>query len=132
MRWSRRQPRKGERGMVTAEFAVATLAAGALLAALSWGVFMITLQLRCIDSAAEVARKAARGDTAAVAAAKARAPLGATLAIRRTAELLTVEVVLPVHPFRFGAVSSTSWPATEFGTVSLRAAANVVPEPESS
>lgn len=132
MRWSRRQPRKGERGMVTAELAVATLAAGALLAALSWGVFMITLQLRCIDSAAEVARQAARGDTAAVAAAKARAPLGATLAIRRTAELLTVEVVLPVHPFRFGAVSSTSWPATEFGTVSLRAAANVVPEPESS
>ena len=132
MRWSRRQPRKGERGMVTAELAVATLAAGALLAALSWGVFMITLQLRCIDSAAEVARHAARGDTAAVAAAKARAPLGATLEIRRTAELLTVEVVLPVHPFRFGAVSSTSWPATEFGTVSLRAAANVVPEPESS
>jgi hypothetical protein len=130
MRWSRRQPRKGERGMVTAELAVATLAAGALLAALSWGVFMITLQLRCIDSAAEVARQAARGDTAAVAAAKARAPLGATLEIRRTAELLTVEVVLPVHPFRFD--SSTSWPATEFGTVSLRAAANVVPEPDSS
>jgi hypothetical protein len=118
--------------MVTAELAVATLAAGALLAALSWGVFIITLQLRCIDSAAEVARQAARGDTAAVAAAKARAPLGATLEIRRTAELLTVEVVLPVHPFRFDAVSSTSWPATDFGTVSLRAAANVVPEPESS
>jgi hypothetical protein len=132
MRWSRREPRKGERGMVTAELAVATLAAGALLAALSWGVFIITLQLRCIDSAAEVARQAARGDTAAVDAAKARAPLGATLEIRRTAELLTVEVVLPVHPFRFDAVSSTSWPATDFGTVSLRAAANVVPEPESS
>ena len=132
MRWSRRQRRSSERGMVTAELAVATLAAGALLAALSWGVFMITLQLRCIDSAAEVARQAARGDTAAVAAAKARAPLGATFDIRRTAELVTVEVVLPVHPFRFDAVSSTSWPATEFGTVSLRAEANVVPEPESS
>jgi len=118
--------------MVTAELAVATLAAGALFAALSWGVFMITLQLRCIDSAAAVARQAARGDAAAVAAAKARAPLGATVEVRRTAELVTVGVILQVQPFRFGAVSSTSWPATEFGTVSLRAEANVVPEPGSS
>jgi hypothetical protein len=132
MRWSRRQRRNSERGMVTAELAVATLAAGALLVALSWGVFIITLQLRCIDSAAAVARQAARGDTAAVAAAKARAPLGATFEVRRTAELVTVDVVLQVQPFRFGAVSSTSWPATELGTVSLRAEANVVPEPGSS
>ena len=132
MCWSRRQRRNGERGMVTAELAVATVAAGALFAALSWGVFMITLQLRCIDSAAAVARQAARGDAAAVAAAKARAPLGATVEVRRTAELVTVGVVLQVQPFRFGAVSSTSWPATEFGTVLLRAEANVVPEPGSS
>ena len=131
MHWSRRQRRNSERGMVTAELAVATLAAGALVAALSWGVFMIALQLRGIDSATEVARQAARGDTAAVAAAKARAPRGAGFEVRRTAELLTVEVVVPVRPFRFDAVSSTSWPATEFGTVSLRAEANVVPEPES-
>jgi hypothetical protein len=116
--------------MVTAELAVATLAAGALLAALSWGVHLITLQLRCIDSAAEVARQAARGDAAAVAAAKARAPLGAAFSLRRTVELVTVEVRLPVHPFRFGAVSSGS--ATELGMVSLHAEATVVPEPESS
>ena len=132
MRWSRRQRRDSERGMVTAELAVATLAAGALLVALSWGVFIITLQLRCIDSAAAVARQAARGDTAAVAAAKARAPLGATFEVRRTAELVTVDVVLLVQPFRFGAVSSTSRPATELGAVSLRSEANVVPEPGSS
>ncbi|HKF87970.1 MAG TPA: TadE family type IV pilus minor pilin [Propionibacteriaceae bacterium] len=132
MRWSRKQRRRSERGMVTAELAVATLAAGALLVALSWGVFIITLQLRCIDSAAAVARQAARGDTAAVAAAKARAPLGATFEVRRTAELVTVDVVLQVQPFRFGAVSSMSWRATKLGTVSLRAEANVVPEPGSS
>ena len=132
MCWSRRQRRNGERGMVTAELAVATLAAGALLAALNWGVFMITLQLRCIDSAAAVARQAARGDAAAVAAAKARAPLGATFEVMRTADLVTVHVVLQVQPFRFGAASSTSWPTTGFGTVSLRAEANVVPEPGSS
>ena len=128
MRWSRRR-RRSDRGMVTAELAVATLAAGALLAALSWGVHLITLQLRCIDSAAEVARQAARGDTAAVAAAKARAPLGAAFELRRTAELVTVEVSLPVHPFRFGTASSRS--TTELGMVSLHAEANVVPEPES-
>src|SRR5215203_6235171 len=100
MRWPRGQRRNSERGMVTAELAVATLAAGALLVALSWGVFIITLQLRCIDSAAAVARQAARRDTAAVTAAKARAPLGATFVVRRTAGLVPVDVVLQVQPYQ--------------------------------
>ena len=132
MGWLRRKRRSSDRGMVTVELAVATLAAGALLAALSWGVLLITLQLRCIDSAAEVARQVARGDAAAVAAAKARAPLGTAFDVRRTAELVTVEVRLPARPFRFDAVSSTSASTPEFGTVLLRAKANVVPEPDSS
>jgi len=118
--------------MVTAELAVATLAAGALLTALSWGIFLITLQLRCIDSAAEVARQTARGDMAAVAAAKARAPSRATFEVRRTAQLVTVEVGLAVDPFPFHALRPTSPPASGPGTVSLRARAVVVPEPESS
>ena len=117
---------------MTAELAVATLAAGALLTALSWGIFLITLQLRCIDTAAEVARQAARGDTAAVAAAKARAPSPATFEVRRTAQLVTVEVALAVDPFSFDALRPTSPPAAGPGTVSLRARAVVVPEPESS
>jgi len=112
--------------------AVATLAAGALLTALSWGIFLITLQLRCIDSAAEVARQTARGDTAAVAAAKARAPSGAAFEVRRTAQLVTVEVGLAVDPFAFDALPPTSPPASGSATVSLRARAVVVPEPESS
>ena len=117
--------------MVTAELAVATLAAGALLTALSWGVFLITLQLRCIDSAAEVARQTARGDTAAVAAAKARAPSGAVFEVRRTAQLVTVEVGLAVDPFAFDALPPTSSPAAKPATISLQARAVVVPEPES-
>lgn len=118
--------------MVTAELAVATLAAGALLTALSWGMFLITLQLRCIDSAAEVARQAARGDMAAVAAAKARAPSRATFEVRRTAQLVTVEVGLAVDPFSFDALRPTPPPVSRPGTISLRARAVVVPEPESS
>src|SRR5215217_3010760 len=109
MRWSRKQRRRSERGMVTAELAVATLAAGALLVALSWRVFIITLQLRCIDSAAAVARHATRVDTAARAGGEARPSLEATLEVRPTAELLTVDVVLQLQPFRFRAVSSMSW-----------------------
>ena len=132
MCWPRRQLRCSDRGMVTAELAVATLAAGALLTALSWGIFLITLQLRCIDSAAEVARQAARGDMAAVAAAKARAPSRATFEVRRTAQLITVEVGLAVDPFSFDALRPTSPPASGPGTVSLRARAVVVPEPEFS
>jgi hypothetical protein len=132
MCWPRRQPRSSDRGMVTAELAVATLAAGALLTALSWGIFLITLQLRCIDSAAEVARQTARGDMPAVAAAKARAPSRATFEVRRTAQLVTVEVGLAVDPFSFDALRPTSPPASGPSTVSLRARAVVVPEPESS
>ena len=131
MGWLRRKRRSSDRGMVTVELAVATLAAGALLAALSWGVLLITLQLRCIDSAAAVARQAARGDTAAVAEALDRAPVGTTFEVRRTAQLVTVNVLLTVKPFRFDAVSSSSPPATELGTVRLRADARVVPEPGS-
>jgi hypothetical protein len=118
--------------MVTAELAVATLAAGALLAALSWGIFLITLQLRCIDSAAEVARQAARGDTAAVGAAKARAPRGAAFEIQRTAQLVTVEVGLTVRPFTFDTLGPTRRLSSGLGAVSLHAQAKVVPEPDSS
>ncbi len=131
MRWQRRRRGRSDRGMVTAELAVATLAAGVLLSALSWGIFLITLQLRCIDSAAEVARQAARGDAAAVAAAKARAPRRAAFDVRRTSQLVTVEVGLTVRPFSFGALGPTSPPASAHGTVSLSAKAKVVPEPDS-
>jgi hypothetical protein len=119
-----------ERGMVTAELAVATLAAGSMLIMLGWGIFLITVQLRCIDSASEVARQTARGDDAAVAAARDRAPKGAAFKITRSAELVTVKVNIEVRTFAF---HSGAAPAQVSGlrVVKLDAEARVVPEPGS-
>ena len=63
--------------MVTVELAVTTLAALALLMMMAWGISLIVLQLRLVDTAAAVARQAARGDRAAVTRIKAAAPTGA-------------------------------------------------------
>jgi hypothetical protein len=49
------------RGMVTAELAVTTLAAFALLTTMCWGIYLVVTQLRCVDTAAAIARQAARG-----------------------------------------------------------------------
>ena len=40
------RPRDG-RGMVTAELAVATLAAFAVLTMMCWGIYLVVIQLRC-------------------------------------------------------------------------------------
>jgi hypothetical protein len=128
-RWKRATA--GQRGMVTAELAVATLAAGAMLIMLSWGVFLMTVQLRCIDSATEVARQTARGDEAAVTAARARAPEGAVIEITRSPELVTVTVRASVRPFAFGS-DPTSAHRSGLSAVALRAQAKVVPEPGAS
>ena len=57
---------KDGRGLVTAELAVTTLAAFAVLTMMCWGIYLVVTQLRCVDTAAAVARQAARGDTTAV------------------------------------------------------------------
>lgn len=105
--------------MVTAELAVATLAALTILVLLSWGIYLMVMQVRCIDTAAEVARQAARDDTAAVARAEREAPAGARVRITRSAGLVTVEVNLVARPL-----------AQNLVAVPLRAKAEVVPEPE--
>lgn len=105
--------------MVTAELAVATLAALAVLLLLSWGIYLMVLQIRCIDTAAEVARQAARGDDAAVARAKREAPPGAQVGIHRSAGLVRVEVRVVARPL-----------AQDLAAVPLHAGAEVVPEPE--
>jgi hypothetical protein len=118
------------RGMVTAELAVATLAAGVMLIMLSWGIFLISVQLRCMDSASEVARQIARGDDAAAAAARDRAPDGAGFELSKTSELVIVKVRVSVRPFTF---RSEAAPAQRSGltAVKLDAEARVVPEPGS-
>ena len=44
------------RGMVTAELAVTTLAAFALLTTMCWGIYLVVTQLRCVDAASAIAR----------------------------------------------------------------------------
>jgi hypothetical protein len=106
------------RGMVTAELAVTTLAAFAVLTIMCWGIYLVVTQLRCVDIAAAVARQAARGDTTAVGKAKAAAPSGATISIDKRPSLVTVIVRVRARPLG-------RW----LPTVPLEARAQVVPEP---
>ena len=114
-----RVPRRG-RGMVTAELAVAILAAFSVFVLLCWGVFLVVMQLRCVDTAAGVARQEARGDHAAAAVVRAAAPAGAAVRVQRRAGRVEVRVTLTVQPFAGGLVA-----------VPLRADAIVVAEPVS-
>ena len=107
-----------ERGMVTAELAVTTLAAFAVLTMMCWGIYLVVTQLRCVDAAAAVARQAARADAAAVAKAKAGAPTGATIMIDKRPNLVTVTVRVRARPLG-------RWMAA----VPLEARAQVIPEP---
>ena len=105
--------------MVTAELAVSTLAALAVLTMLCWGIYLVVMQMRCIDTAGEVARQAARRDGSGVDRAKRDAPAGATVQVRSSSKVTTVEVRLQARPFAQWLVS-----------VPLHAEAEVVPEPE--
>ena len=104
--------------MVTAELAVSTLAAMAMLVMLCWGIYLVVMQVRCIDVATEVARQAARGDAAAVRRAEQGAPAGATVSVHRGRSVTTVDVRLSARPFAAWLVA-----------VPLQARAEVVPEP---
>jgi len=105
--------------MAPAERAGATLPAFTLLIMLCWGISLVVMQLRCIDTAAAVARQTARGDQAGVAHARRNAPRGATVAVQRRPGLITVTVRIAARPL-------ADW----LVTVPLQARAQVVPEPE--
>ena len=83
--------RRDGRGMVTAELAVSILAALAVLTMLCWGIYLILMQMRIIDTAGEVARQAARGDKAGVARAEDDAPRGAVVARRSQQGMVSAE-----------------------------------------
>ncbi len=106
------------RGMVTAELAVTTLAAFAVLIMMCWGIYLVVTQLRCVDAAAAIARQAARGDTVGVGKAKAVAPSGATIVIDERPSLVTVTVRVKARPLGRWLVA-----------VPLDARAQVIPEP---
>ena len=86
--------------MVTAELAVAILAALIVLVALCWGIFLVVLQLRLTDTAGEVARQAARGDREAVARARNASPPGVVITVRVDGRLTRVEVAASSRPVR--------------------------------
>ena len=106
------------RGMVTAELAVTTLAAFAVLTMMCWGIYLVVTQLRCVDAAAAIARQAARSDEAGVSKARASAPSGATIAIDKRPSLITVVVRVRARPLGRWLVA-----------VPLEARAQVLPEP---
>jgi hypothetical protein len=92
-------PAAKERGLVTIELAFAILAAVVVLMTLCWGIFLVVIQLRLVDTAGEVARQAARGDRAAIARVEAQAPPGATVSVRVAQPMTRVEVRVRVAPF---------------------------------
>ena len=111
----------GQRGMVTAELAVTILTAFTLLVMLCWGISLVVVQLRCIDTASAVARQIARGDQVGVAHATGNAPRGAKVTVQRRPGLITVTVRVAARPL-------ADW----LVTVPLQASAEVVPEPGSA
>jgi hypothetical protein len=106
------------RGMVTAELAVTTLAAFAMLTMMCWGIYLVVTQLRCVDAAAAIARQAARGDASAVGKARAAAPSCAAIVIDERPNLVTVIVRVKARPLGHWLVA-----------VPLEASAQVIPEP---
>lgn len=95
---ARTHARQGDRGMVTAELALGVMATILVLVFVCWAVAVAVLQVRCMDTAAETARQAARGDQAAVAVARQDAPTGAEISVRTHDDVVVVEVDLDARP----------------------------------
>ena len=84
-------PRRGERGSITAEFAVALPAAIVLLFAGIAAISAITTQMRCGDAAREAALAASRGEDGEAAALR-HAPSDANVRIFIDAGTVHAEV----------------------------------------
>lgn len=104
--------------MVTAELAVSTLAVLAVLTMLCWAISLVVLQVRCVATAGEVARQAARGDRAAVRRAEQNAPAGARVVVTSGRQTTRAVVRLQARPL-------ADW----LVVVPLRAEAEVATEP---
>ncbi|MGH3374087.1 MAG: TadE family type IV pilus minor pilin [Actinoallomurus sp.] len=95
--WSRRW---GERGLVTAETAVAFPALVVVLAVALWGVSAAAAEVACVDAARAGARAAARGEpeTAVRAAVLQAAPPNAHVVLSRDPAITRVVVQAEVRP----------------------------------
>jgi hypothetical protein len=83
-----------DEGTATAEMAVVLPALAVVLVFSLWSVAAVTAQLRCVDAALVAARALARGESAdlSVAAARASAPDGARIVVSRSDDLVVVDV----------------------------------------
>lgn len=88
-----------QRGMVTVELAFAMLGAAGIAVVISWLVTVLGLLIQCQDTAAEVARQEARGDTAAADRARRDRPRDAEVTVRRADLAVTVVVALDARPW---------------------------------
>ncbi|MET1017792.1 MAG: TadE family type IV pilus minor pilin, partial [Leifsonia flava] len=86
----------GERGSVTAEFAVALPAVALVLAVCLGGVQAVSVQVRLTDAAADAARTLARGDGVDLASARLSAAVpGASLSVDGAGDLVCVTASAP-------------------------------------
>jgi Flp pilus assembly protein TadG len=112
-----------ERGMVTAEIAVALTGLVVVVLGLLWVFAVVTAQIRCVDAARDTARAVARGETIAASRAEGArsAPAGATFGIQLEGEQATGVVSAKVRP---------TWPVlSHLPGVSVRGRAVVTAEP---
>jgi Flp pilus assembly protein TadG len=116
-------PRRRDRGMATAEVAVALPALIALVAAGMTAVSVLTAQLRCVDAAREAARAAARGEDAATvhSLAERSGPDGSDVQV--TSGRREVEVTVSAEADSVGGL---------LPAVRVQASAVALREPESS
>lgn len=114
---ARPRPRRRQRGMVTVELAIGCITAVLVTACLVSLAMLGVAQSACAESSAQLARQSARGDDAAVAAARSRAPEGARVSIDRGEDGVTAEVRVTVPVLGVGGVTvgATSWAAYEPG-----------------
>ena len=109
---------RGDRGMVTAELAMALPVLIIVLAAGLAAVTVVGQRLRAEDAAREAARAAARGDTAAAHRLVSQVAPGASVSISQSADRTTARVSLVVRPLG-------AWPAL---TVDATAVAATEPD----
>lgn len=83
--------------MVTAEIAVGVLTVVLVASVLSVVVASLSLRSQCQAAASEIARHAARGDAAAVAAVRAELPAQFSVEHSRDGSVITVTVRAPVQ-----------------------------------
>ncbi|MDR1449824.1 MAG: hypothetical protein LBI84_06440 [Propionibacteriaceae bacterium] len=98
-RKARQRSRRGTEGFVTAEIAFGLLGLAAAAYVLVGLFAVVIMKIRCVDAVAEMARQAARGDTAAVALVRDGLPAAATATSREDGDTVRVHLDVPMSPW---------------------------------